>query len=145
MPWQSVIVGNYAYVTNYLSSTISVLNISSPASANVIETIAIGNNPMGIAESGGYIYTVLNGLGAVTVLDTNDPTYAADIPPILQQFGRPVTGTCDAAQPPGLNWSGVASGGWTESWAQWVNGGGGGAVCTRMLVYSTAQGRWIIG
>ena len=54
---------------------------------------------------------------------------------ILQQFAKPATGTCDAAQPTGLNWSGVASGGWSESWAQWANGGQGGTVCTRMLEY----------
>ena len=54
---------------------------------------------------------------------------------ILQQFAKPATGTCDAAQPEGLNWAGVASGGWGESWAQWANGGRGGTVCTRMLEY----------
>jgi hypothetical protein len=26
-----------------------------------------------------------------------------------------------------------------------VNGGRGGAVCSRTLVYSNAQGRWIVG
>jgi len=55
--------------------------------------------------------------------------------PILQQFATPAMGTCDAAQPEGLNWAGVASGGWGESWAQWANGGRGGTVCTRMLEY----------
>ena len=54
---------------------------------------------------------------------------------VLQQFAKPTTGTCDAAQPTGLNWSGVASGGWSESWAQWANGGRGGSVCTRSLEY----------
>ena len=54
---------------------------------------------------------------------------------ILQQFAKPATGTCDAAQPEGLNWAGAASGGWSESWAQWANGGQGGTVCTRMLEY----------
>lgn len=65
--------------------------------------------------------------------------------PIVQQFGMPATGTCDAAQPEGLDWSGVASGGWGVSWAQWMHGGNGGAVCTRTLVYSTAQAKWIVG
>jgi len=65
--------------------------------------------------------------------------------PIFQQFGKPSSGTCDAAAPATLNWSGVTSGGWSESWAQWMNGGNGGAVCTRALVYSTAQSRWVVG
>lgn len=65
--------------------------------------------------------------------------------PVIQQFSRPATGTCTAAAPASLNWSGVASGGWGESWAQWMNSGTGGAVCTRTLVYSTAQSEWVVG
>ena len=65
--------------------------------------------------------------------------------PVLQQFGKTVAGTCAATAPESLNWAGVSSGGWGESWAQWVNGGNGGAVCTRTLIYSTAQSRWIVG
>lgn len=75
----------------------------------------------------------------------DSPSVESGIPnPVMQQFGKPTTGTCNAAQPPGLNWSGVPSGGCTESWAQWVSGGTGGAVCTRTLVYSAAQSRWVI-
>lgn len=64
--------------------------------------------------------------------------------PVVQQFGMPATGTCDDAQPEGLDLSGVPSGSWGISWAQWMNGGNGGAVCTRTLVYSTAQGAWTV-
>jgi hypothetical protein len=66
-------------------------------------------------------------------------------PPVMQQFGMPVSGTCEAAAPIVLNWGGAGSGGWGNSWAQWMNGGSGGAVCTRTLVYSDALGRWIVG
>ncbi len=65
--------------------------------------------------------------------------------PILQQFGRPVAGTCTDAAPTHTQLPGAPSGGWGESWAQWVNEGNGGAVCTRTLIYSTAQSRWIVG
>lgn len=64
--------------------------------------------------------------------------------PVVQQFGRPASGTCASAASESLNWSGVASGGWGDSWAQWMNGGNGGAVCTRTLTYSTAQSRWVV-
>ncbi|MFM7144726.1 MAG: hypothetical protein ACKOW5_00130, partial [Actinomycetales bacterium] len=64
--------------------------------------------------------------------------------PVGQQFARPVLGTCDEAAPTTLNWAGVRSGGWTTSWAQWPNGGRGGPVCTRTLIYSTVSGRWTI-
>lgn len=64
--------------------------------------------------------------------------------PIVQQFAKPAAGTCADAAPTSLNWSGVASGGWGESWAQWPNGGRGGAVCTRTLVYSPSQSAWTV-
>ena len=75
---------------------------------------------------------------------SSDSEPSAEPAPIQQQFGKPSSGTCDAAAPATLNWSGVASTGWGESWAQWMNGGSGGAVCTRTLVYNTAQSRWIV-
>ncbi len=62
--------------------------------------------------------------------------------PVVQQFGRPTSGTCADAAPVTLNWGGASSGGWGESWAQWMNGGLGGAVCTRTLAYSTGTGMW---
>lgn len=82
-----------------------------------------------------------------TYVDTGDETVAASAAPapVLQQFGKPASGTCDAAAPVTLNWSSVSSGGWSESWAQWVNNGNGGAVCTRTLSYSTTQSRWVVG
>ena len=64
--------------------------------------------------------------------------------PIFQQFGLPESGTCDAAAPASLNWAGVPSGGWGISWAQWMNGGRGGAVCTRTLTYRVASGAWAV-
>ena len=60
----------------------------------------------------------------------------------IQQFPRPTLGTCDEAQPEGLNWGGASSGGWGESWAQWMHEGQGGAVCTRTLAYNTSTGTW---
>ena len=55
--------------------------------------------------------------------------------PIFQQFGLPASGTCDEAAPADLDWAGVPSGGWGISWAQWMNDGNGGAVCTRTVSY----------
>lgn len=76
----------------------------------------------------------------MTTADTGDTP-----PPVLQQFGMPSSGTCDAAAPVMLNWGGAGSGGWGNSWAQWANGGNGGQVCTRTLVYSNSASRWIVG
>lgn len=43
-----------------------------------------------------------------------------------------------------MNWAGVESGGWGKSWAQWMNDGAGGAVCTRTLIYNPARARWMV-
>jgi hypothetical protein len=79
-----------------------------------------------------------------TFVDTGDEI-SVSAPPVLQQFGKPASAPCDAAAPATLNWGGAGSGGWGESWAQWMNGGLGGAVCTRTLVYNTTQAKWVVG
>lgn len=66
-------------------------------------------------------------------------------PPVLQQIPLPLGGTCTDVDRPDLNWAGVESGGWGESWAQWVNDGAGGPVCVRTLVYNSSRGRWMVG
>ncbi len=64
--------------------------------------------------------------------------------PILQQVGRPVSGSCEDLVTEELHLAGVASGGWGESWAQWMNDGTGGFVCSRTLVYSNNANAWSI-
>jgi len=62
--------------------------------------------------------------------------------PRIQQFEKPATGTCNEAQPAGLNWGGAATGSWGQSWAQWANKGEGGSVCTRTLAYNNSTATW---
>jgi hypothetical protein len=69
---------------------------------------------------------------------------AGDAPPdVMQQVGAPTTGTCATFMDSKLNWAGAPDGGWGSSWAQWVNQGRGGAVCTRSLFW-TPSGRWSV-
>ena len=88
----------------------------------------------------------LTGLFTVTYVGesgpSNDSASGSTPAPRIQQFEKPATGTCDEAQPEGLNWGGASSGGWGESWDQWVNEGQGGAVCTRTLAYNNSTGTW---
>ena len=76
--------------------------------------------------------------------DSSSASASSAPPPVMQQFAKPASGTCDDAAPVSLNWAGVSSGGWGESWAQWVYGGAGGAVCTRTLTYSQSAGAWTV-
>jgi hypothetical protein len=73
---------------------------------------------------------------------SDDAVFAAPAPHV-QQFRKLAAGTCDAEAPKDLDWAGVAGGGWGESWAQWMNDGMGGEVCTRTLPYSP-RGMWIV-
>ncbi len=61
---------------------------------------------------------------------------------VVQEFGLPAAGTCDAAAGPELDWAGVGRGGWSISWSQWPHGGTGGAVCSRTLHYDAGIGAW---
>ena len=88
--------------------------------------------------------SVGNGLTFSATFTSNAASGEAP-PGWLQQVGVPDSGECTAINDADLNRGGVSSGGWGKSWAQWMNGGTGGAVCTRTLVYSTAQSRWVVG
>ena len=155
---RSATSGTTAWVTFTFSSPITV--VSGTQYAIVLSTTATTGNgystEVGSTSlySGGNAY-LSNSSGSSwgsssPATSQNFRTYvtSADsggIPPVMQQFGMPSSGTCDAAAPVMLNWGGAGSGGWGNSWAQWANGGNGGAVCTRTLVYSNAAGRWIVG
>ncbi len=95
-------------------------------SATIVSTITIGSGGSG-------------GGGGGSDAESADTTPV----PVIQQVGMP-TGGCSGVDDVRLNWAGIASGGWGQSWAQWPNSGNGGAVCSRMLTYRTELGRWIV-
>jgi len=146
------------FVTGWVPAT-----FTSPASftagdqfAIVVSTTNTNSDYMWLANSagnyaGGGTAANISGWFVTAAKDFNFRTYVntpdsgPTPPPVMQQFGMPSSGTCDAAAPVMLNWGGAASGGWGNSWAQWANGGKGGAVCTRTLVYSNSASRWIVG
>ena len=97
------------------------------------------------AASGSFDIVGAAGCNAFAADVTFGPVRSSGLPPVIQQFGKPASGTCDTAAPVTLNWGGAGSGGWGESWAQWMNNGNGGAVCTRTLVYSNNLGAWTVG
>lgn len=82
--------------------------------------------------------------GGVFIVNSQAPSEGPTPPPVLQQVGLLDGASCTEFASEALNWAGVSSGGWGRSWAQWMNDGLGGAVCTRTLVYSNSQGRWVL-
>jgi hypothetical protein len=129
---------------NYPIGTGGTPGLDNPSTVIYTGTV-IGGARVEIRDSGGGGVIQSWDVTVVTAPTSPSLTTNQTPAPLLQQFGKPSSGTCDAVAPESLNWSDVASGGWGESWAQWMNGGSGGAVCTRTLVYSTEQSRWVIG
>ena len=65
-------------------------------------------------------------------------------PDVLQQVKATGDDGCSSVEDAALNIGGSTSGGWGRSWAQWVNDGRGGAVCTRTLTYSSDAGHYVV-
>lgn len=63
---------------------------------------------------------------------------------VMQQFGLPASGNCEDGASDAMNWSGITSGAWGISWAQWMNNGAGGTVCTRTVEYDTSSAGWVV-
>lgn len=69
--------------------------------------------------------------GTVTVEVVAEPVAAPPAHDYFQAVGVPASGSC-ADVPAGVgHWAGYPIGGWSKSWAWWINEGRGGAVCVR--------------
>jgi len=87
--------------------------------------------------------SIVAALAAVPVLGLIGTSPAGAVPnAALQQVGVPAVGGCAAVVEPSANWAGVAYGGWGLSWAQWINNGAGGPVCSRLLVFDASAVDW---
>jgi len=141
--------GDTVVIQNTTGSNLDVQNLSGFTNNTTIAGLATGTQTSRVVQSatGGFDLIGSGGSPCTTGASvTFGPASSSSAPPsVTQQFGRPATGTCDDAAPVTLNWSGVASGGWSESWAQWMNAGAGGPVCTRNLVYRLSSGSWTVG
>jgi hypothetical protein len=100
-------------------------------------------NDVTMSELTYYDITVTAASGGGTDPSSDTRALNSGLCAVLQQVGLPADG-CESVQDSQLNWSGVPFGGWSISWAEWVNGGKGGAVCTRTLTYSSATGAWLV-
>jgi YVTN family beta-propeller protein len=56
-PFGIYVAGRYAYTANHGASTISVIDVSNPASPVVVGSVAVGTYPFGIYVAGRYAYT----------------------------------------------------------------------------------------
>ena len=142
-------ISEYRVVVTQLSSRTGTLMARSSGPGSYTTSSAQLSIP-GLAQTSAYSVTITprntNGWGlSVTSSIGNVGSSSTQTPPaIIQQVGMPPSGSC--ADVVGTRFGSQTSiqGGWGQSWARWVNDGLGGAVCTRMLVYSNSQSRWVL-
>jgi hypothetical protein len=80
----------------------------------------------------------------ITVVATPSATSSSGAGPadLFQSISLGSVPSCASVSRPDLDWGGVASGNWTQSWAMWPNAGKGGPVCNRVLWFDSNSSRW---
>ena len=79
--------GRYAYVTNYTSNTISVVDVSNPSNPVQIATTSVGTNPSSVYVSGRYAYVTNQGSHTISVVDVSTPAFPIQIATTSVGFG----------------------------------------------------------
>lgn len=69
--------------------------------------------------------------GDVTLIVTDTPISEPMAHDEFQQVGVPASGDCADVPATVGHYPGYPIGGWSRSWARWINDGAGGPVCTR--------------
>lgn len=119
-----------------------VANAAFPVNSSIAAVVGqVGSSSQQFGQAG-----IGTNLMTLTVNAVSEPVPAP--PPFephdyLQQVALPASGSCDDIPPESGHWHGTPFGGWSQSWAQWVNNGSGGAVCTR-TVETTESGSLIL-
>jgi YVTN family beta-propeller protein len=72
-PFSVFVSGRYAYVANNASNTMSVIDISNPATPVQIATTSVGTGPEQIVVSGRYAYVANTGSDTLSVVDISNP------------------------------------------------------------------------
>ena len=73
-PTSVAVSGNYAYVVDFATHDLKVIDVSDPANPSLSGSLNVGNFPASVAVSGNYAYVVDAGAGDLKVIDVSDPT-----------------------------------------------------------------------
>lgn len=151
---------NAITVTGDLGDTFTVMSNVGCLFANFINTGASGIvtpsvtniiafvGPQTLTIVGWGTYTYSDGTSTLSITVSAAPTslgtgVAASTPPDIHQgVTMSGAGACGSLNRTDLDWAGVETGNWSQSWAWWPNRGTGGPVCQRVLWYDAAASRW---
>ncbi len=73
-PYSVYVQGNYAYVANYGSASLQVINVSNPSSPVVVGTVTTGTNPVSVYAQGNYAYVVNYSSASLQVINVSNPS-----------------------------------------------------------------------
>lgn len=142
--------GSQAYVVDRAGNQVNVIDV---ADGSVLHVIPVGSQPQRIAISpdGRTALVTNNGSNTVSVISiparpvTGEPGTFPVAP--LQQFELISGATCQQVPDGFMDFPGIAPSlravGWKQSWAQWAQGGLGGAVCSRQPFFAS-DGNWAV-
>ena len=88
--------------------------------------------PISFSDLGTHSVDVAS-CGTISVSVVAEPVEGPAVHDDLQQVGVPASGDCADVPAWVGHLPGFPIGGWSKSWAQWVNDGAGGPVCTRTV------------
>jgi hypothetical protein len=72
-PSSVAISGSYAYVGNYNSKTLQIVDISNPASPALLGVVTTAGNPIAVAVAGRYVYLEYQFSTSLDVIDVSNP------------------------------------------------------------------------
>ncbi len=72
-PVSIAVSGRYAYVSNYSSNSISVVDISNPVIPVQVATTSVEVNPISVSLSGRYAYVVNTNSSSISIVDVSNP------------------------------------------------------------------------
>lgn len=72
-PMELFVSGNYAYVTDSISNTLYIINISNPSAPSLSGSVVTASGPMGISIQGRYAYITANFANKLEVVDISNP------------------------------------------------------------------------
>lgn len=87
LPLGMVVAGRYAYVTNYSSNAMQVIDVSNPTSPAVVGSVATIGATVGVAVSGTYAYTVSLTGNTLLVIDISNPASPAVVGSVATATG----------------------------------------------------------
>ncbi|MFJ3234598.1 beta-propeller fold lactonase family protein [Streptomyces sp. NPDC086787] len=72
---------SYAYISNFVSNSVSVFDTTDPSAAVPGSPISVGSGPIGLAVSprGGELYVAINSTDSVAIIDTATNTVSGSI------------------------------------------------------------------